>query len=94
MLMEVKEESEKLIRQVSKDQNSKEFMIDRRLINTFLVQYASPKSNNATKMKMLDAMSKMLQFSDQEKLDLGLVQPERQKMRESLVNFLLGDNDL
>jgi hypothetical protein len=60
MLMEVKEESEKLIRQVSKDQNSKEFMIDRRLINTFLVQYASPKSNNATKMKMLDAMSKML----------------------------------
>ena len=60
MLLEVKEESEKLIRQVSKDQSSKEFMIDRRLINTFLVQYASPKSNNATKMKMLDAMSKML----------------------------------
>ena len=94
MLMEVKEESEKLIRQVSKDQSSKEFMIDRRLINTFLVQYASPKSNNATKLKMLDAMSKMLQFSEQEKVDLGLVQPERQKMRESLVNFLLGDSDL
>ena len=60
----MKEESEKLIKQVSKDQNSKEFMIDRRLINTFLVQYASPKSNTATKMKMLDAMSKMLQFSE------------------------------
>jgi len=56
----VKDESEKLIRQVSKDQVSKEFMIDRRLINTFLVQYVSPKSNNGTKMKMLDAMSKML----------------------------------
>jgi hypothetical protein len=62
MLMEVKEESEKLIKKVS--QTTKEFLIDRRLINTFLVQYASPKSNNATKLKMLDAMSKMLLFSD------------------------------
>jgi hypothetical protein len=64
MLMEVKEESEKLIKKVSQDQTTKEFLIDRRLINTFLVQYASPKSNNATKLKMLDAMSKMLLFSD------------------------------
>lgn len=94
MLIEVKDKSDDLIKQVKKDQSSKEFMIDRRLINTFLVQYASPKSNNSTKMKMLDAMSKMLQFNEQEKLELGLVQPERQKMRESLVNFLLGDSDL
>ena len=64
MLTEVKEESEKLIQKVAHEQSSKEFLIDRRLINTFLVQYASPKANHATKLKMLDAMSKMLQFSD------------------------------
>ena len=64
MLAEVKEESVKLISKVAQDQSSKDFLIDRRLINTFLVQYASPKSNQATKLKMLDAMSKMLQFND------------------------------
>jgi len=43
---------------------------------------------------MLDAMSKILQFSDSDKLELGLIQPERQRMRDSLMNFLLGDKDI
>ena len=94
VLEELKEESDRLIRKVAEDQSSREFLIDRRLINTFLVQYSNPKSNHATKMKMLDALSKMLLFSDQEKLELGLIQPERQKMGDSLMNFLLGDSDL
>ena len=94
LLEELKEECDRLIRKVAEEQASREFLIDRRLINTFLVQYSNPKSNHATKMKMLDALSKMLLFSDQEKLELGLIQPERQKMGDSLMNFLLGDSDL
>ena len=58
----------------------KEFMIDRRMINTFLVQDANPKSDEATKSHMLDAMSKILGFTMEEKQTLGLV--ERQKITD------------
>jgi len=37
VLEELKEESDRLIRKVAEDQSSREFLIDRRLINTFLV---------------------------------------------------------
>ena len=49
-------------------------MIDRRIINTFLVQYLSPKSDAATKQHMIDAMSKVLVFNSEEKQALGLVE--------------------
>ena len=49
-------------------------MIDRRMINTFLVQYLNPKSDAATKQHMIDAMSKVLVFSSEEKQALGLVE--------------------
>jgi len=88
-------------------------MIDRRMINTFLVQFVNPKSDETTKQHMLDAMSKILGFTMEEKQNLGLVQrqsldkesdPVLQKsktvapektggIRESLVNFLMGDDD-
>ena len=48
-------------------------MIDRRMINTFLVQYLNPKSDATTKQHMVDAMSKVLVFSSEEKQALGLV---------------------
>ena len=44
----------------------KDFMIDRRMITTFLLQYANPKSDSKTKQHMLDAMSKILCFSLEE----------------------------
>ena len=79
-------------------------MIDRRMINTFLVQYANPKSDDDTKQKMLDAMSKILGFTMEEKQALGLVKKqsidgkpeekeERQGFRASFVSFLMGDDD-
>ena len=49
-------------------------MIDRRMINTFLVQYLNPKSDAATKQHMIDAMSKVLVFSTEEKQALGLAE--------------------
>ena len=62
-----------LVENVKKEIEAKEFLIDRRMINTFLVQYANPKSDFKTKQNMLDAMSKILCFSIEEKQNLGLV---------------------
>jgi len=77
----------------------RDFMIDRRMITTFLVQYANPKSDSKTKQHMLDAMSKILCFSLEEKQTLGLVQKAKtgekdlKAVTSSLVNFLMGDDE-
>jgi len=42
-------------------------MIDRRIINKFLVNYANLNSSKEVKMQMLDAMSKILAFTLEEK---------------------------
>ena len=70
---EMKQYAAELVEKIKKEQEGKEFMIDRRMINTFLVQYANPKSDQATKAHMLDAMSKILGFTMEEKQTLGLV---------------------
>jgi hypothetical protein len=64
------------------------------MINGFLVKYAHPKAANDTRKSMLIAMSKILQFSEQEKTELGMLQTTTPKMSQSLVNFLMGDDDL
>ena len=64
---EIKEHAKELVDKVKFETEGKEFMIDRRMINTFLVQYANPKSDDNTKSKMLDAMSKILGFTMEEK---------------------------
>lgn len=47
-------------------------MIDRRMINGFLINFVNPSSPPQVKTQMLDAMSKILDFSDDEKKTLGL----------------------
>ena len=64
---EMRRYAAELVEKVKKETEGKEFMIDRRMINTFLVQYANPKSDDATKSHMLDAMSKILGFTMEEK---------------------------
>lgn len=81
-------------------------MIDRRLINTFLINYANPLSSKETKMQMLDAMSKILGFSLEEKQTLGLAKKQgfieeaskesedkHKGIGEKLINFFLMDDD-
>jgi hypothetical protein len=81
-------------------------MIDRRMINKFLVNYANPNSTREVKMQMLDAMSKILGFTMEEKQVLGLVKkqslegdangtPEQHQkgLGEKLINFFLQDED-
>ena len=47
-------------------------MIDRRMITTFLIQYANTSSSKEVKLQMLDAMSKILLFGEEERSVLGL----------------------
>ena len=47
--------------------------MDRRIINKFLVNYLNQQSSKEVKMQMLEAMSKILAFSIEEKQQLGLV---------------------
>jgi tellurite resistance protein len=47
--LELQRTASELIEQVKKQTEAKDFMIDRRMINTFLVQYANPKSDTRTK---------------------------------------------
>lgn len=76
----MKKYASELVERVKNEVDGKEFMIDRRMINTFLVQYANPKSDEGTKQHMLEAMSKILGFTMEEKQMLGLVQ--RQQIEE------------
>lgn len=92
--MEVQEQAQQLVEKFKAEEESRTFLIDRRMITGFLVQYANPKASNATRKSMLDAMGKILCFSEGEKTELGMTVPDRPKMRESLVNFLMGDDDL
>ena len=63
-----------LVEKVKNEVEGKEFMIDRRMINTFLVQYLNPKSDATTKQHMVEAMSKILVFSTEERQALGLIE--------------------
>jgi hypothetical protein len=64
---EVAKYAQELVEKVKKDTQTAEFLIDRRLINKFLVNYANPNSTREVKMQMLDAMSKILGFTLEEK---------------------------
>ena len=82
-------------------------MIDRRMINKFLVNYLKHSSDQIVKQQMLEAMSKVLVFSVEEKEMLGIVKKEvletnvgseNQKLlnkgfSDTLINFLLDDED-
>ena len=64
---DIKKYASELVVKVKNEVESKEFMIDRRMINTFLVQYLNPKSDATVRAHMLDAMSKILGFTMEEK---------------------------
>lgn len=58
-------------------------MIDRRMITQFLLNFMSPKSSLVMKQQMADAMSKILEFTQEERASLGL-----KPMSASLLNYV------
>ncbi|CDW82092.1 viral a-type inclusion protein repeat containing protein [Stylonychia lemnae] len=102
--LELKKYSQELVEKVKKDSEQSEFMVDRRMINKFLINYVNPNSSRDVKFQMLDAMSKILGFTMEEKQSLGLIKKpttldagaEQQNTRgigEKLINFFLQDDD-
>lgn len=47
-------------------------MIDRRMITQFLVNFMSPKASAQMRSQIADALSKILQFSNEDRAALGL----------------------
>jgi hypothetical protein len=63
----IKEQTETLVAKVKKEESDKEYMVDRRMINTFLITYLSKQNDRAIQQRMLQAMSKILDFTEEEK---------------------------
>lgn len=75
------------------------------MITQFLLNFMNAKSNAQTKLQMMDAMSKILDFSNDERTMLGLKPLEKvfltpptststtQNLADKLVNFLLIDDE-
>ena len=59
---------------------AKDWMVDRRVITGFIVQFMSPKSTTATRRAMLDALGKILNFSEAEKFNLGMITSDKPKI--------------
>lgn len=64
---EMKRYASELVEKVKNEVEGKEYMIDRRMINTFLVQFMNPRSDEGTKHHILLSMSKILGFTMEEK---------------------------
>jgi len=45
---QIKEQTHKLLEQVKKEEQSKEFLVDRRMINQFLITYLNKNSDKKT----------------------------------------------
>ena len=69
---EIKRHAQELVEKVKSDAEAQRYMIDRRMITRFLLNYVNPKSHNLVKLQMVDAMSKILEFSNEERVTLGL----------------------
>ena len=75
------------------------------MITQFLLNFMNAKSNAQTKLQMMDAMSKILDFSNDERTMLGLKPHDKvfltpptststtQNLADKLVNFLLIDDE-
>ena len=82
------------------ESGEKENLVDRRVINQFLVQYLNHKGSREVQMQMLVAMSSLLNFSLEEKEMLGLVEKKGAERKNSdvnigakLINFLMEDDE-
>lgn len=102
---EVKRYAADLVDRVKREVEQQEFMVDRRMINKFLVNYVNPGASQQTRMQMLDAMSKILAFTIEEKQVLGLAKKQggieaegaedlqKKGIGEKLINFFLMDDE-
>ena len=82
-IRDLRKKEEEMLHKIKKDGEALEFMVDRRIINKFLINYANPKAGFEVRVQMLDTMSKILGFSLEEKQQLGLIKPVEGVNKES-----------
>ena len=77
-----------------------EYMVDRRMINKFIINFVNPDSTMAVKTQMLHTMSNILGFSMEEKQVLGLVKKAtvqeeeiRGGIKDKLYSFFMEDDE-
>jgi hypothetical protein len=92
----VQAKAAELVERVKRDSEALEFMVDRRIINKFLVNFVNPMSPPPIKAQMLDTMSKILGFSMEEKQILGLIkkatvgeETSQKGIKDSLISFFM-----
>lgn len=69
---EVKKLAWELVERVKSEAETQRYMIDRRMITQFLLNFMSPKATPLMRTQIADALSKILQFSNDERAQLGL----------------------
>ena len=57
---EINEETRELIQRVKSEQKDKEYLVDRRIVNRFLVNYFHPELSGQAKHQMLESLARIL----------------------------------
>mmetsp|Transcript_19582 Transcript_19582/g.35936 ORF Transcript_19582/g.35936 Transcript_19582/m.35936 type:complete len:606 (+) Transcript_19582:21-1838(+) len=72
----IKAEAEALLQKFQAEVQVSEHYVDRRVINTFLVKFFNPASSSNVKQQMLETLANILEFSHEQREEVGLVEPE------------------
>ena len=96
----MKKELEETKKTMIKDLRDNEFMIDKRIISSVLVNYFDINASDITKKNLLETLSSIMEYSNEDRQKMGLkpinIGESNQKnngtlksMSEGLYNFIL-----
>jgi len=68
----VRAEASDLMKKAKSEALNKESLIDKKVITTFLVKYFEPNASFPVKLQILETLSSILHFSEQDRVKLGL----------------------
>ena len=94
----IRNQASQLLAQAKKEQAEREFLVDRRMITQYLITFMQKQHDRSTQLAMMQAMSKILQFTEEEKRSLGLATPapstQQRGFGHSLMSYMMnGDDD-
>ena len=89
-----------LIKKVNNDLKDTEFLIDKRVISSVLVNYFDKNTNDKIKENLLETLSKIMEYSNEDRKKMGLKpinipqtnkneKDQFQSVSEGLYNFIL-----
>ena len=98
--IDIKKEMDNLIKKVNNDLKDTEFLIDKRVISSVLVNYFDKNTNDKIKENLLETLSKIMEYSNEDRKKMGLKpinipqtnkneKAQFQSVSEGLYNFIL-----